>query len=184
MRTSRDSFRWVALGTLVAVVLVGCGGGGDSHPNSPPIAVVGAAQTVAKRSLVTLDGSGSHDPDGNSITYSWTQTAGPSVVLSSTTAVKPQFTAPGVSASLSFSLTVNDGQPDKRIHEWSPVHVSESIPKRSRTTRLPSLAILLRSGFKRRCSFSAHSLWATITLGPFSGTVSASRSVSRIFATS
>ena len=110
MRTSRDSFRWVALGTLVAVVLVGCGGGGDSHPNSPPIAVVGAAQTVAKRSLVTLDGSGSHDPDGNSITYSWTQTAGPSVVLSSTTAVKPQFTAPGVSASLSFSLTVNDGQ--------------------------------------------------------------------------
>src|SRR5258708_362623 len=111
MRTSRESLRWVALGILVGVVLVGCsGGGGGSHSNSPPIAVVGAAQTVAKRSLVTLDGSASHDPDGNSITYSWTQTAGPSVVLSSATAVKPQFTAPGVSGSLSFSLTVNDGQ--------------------------------------------------------------------------
>src|SRR5258707_15899413 len=111
MRTSRDSLRWVALGILVGAVLVGCsGGGGGSHSNSPPIAVVGAAQTVAKRSLVTLDGSASHDPDGNSITYSWTQTAGPSVVLSSATAVKPQVTAPGVSGSLSFSFTVNDGQ--------------------------------------------------------------------------
>jgi hypothetical protein len=65
---------------------------------------------VAKRSLVTLDGSGSHDPDANSITYSWTQTAGPGVVLNSATAAKPQFTAPGAAGSLSFSLTVNDGQ--------------------------------------------------------------------------
>src|ERR1700722_914772 len=65
---------------------------------------------VAKRSLVTLDGSGSHDPEGSSIAYTWTQTAGPTVVLSSATAVKPQFTAPDVSGSLSFSLTVNDGQ--------------------------------------------------------------------------
>jgi hypothetical protein len=109
MRTNRASLRCWALSMLVGVVLVGCGGGG-SQSNSPPIAVVGAAQTVAKRSLVTLDGSGSHDPDGDPITYSWTQTAGPSVVLSSATAVKPQFTAPGVSGSLSFSLTVNNGQ--------------------------------------------------------------------------
>jgi hypothetical protein len=111
MRAGRDSIRWVAL-ILVAVVLAACGGGGGgaSRSNGPPIAVTGAAQTVAKRALVTLDGSGSHDPDANSITYSWTQTAGPSVVLSSATAVKPQFTAPSVSGTLSFSLTVNDGQ--------------------------------------------------------------------------
>jgi hypothetical protein len=110
MRTSRDSLLWVAQCVLVTVVLAGCGGGGSSHPNNPPIAVAGAAQTVAKRSLVTLDGSGSHDPDANSITYSWTQTAGPGVVLNSATAAKPQFTAPGAAGSLSFSLTVNDGQ--------------------------------------------------------------------------
>jgi hypothetical protein len=109
MGISTDSVRWVALGIAVGVVLIGCGGGGSAS-NSPPVAVVGAAQTVAKRSLVTLDGSGSHDPDGNSITYSWTQTAGAGVTLSSATAVKPQFTAPGVAGSLSFSLTVNDGQ--------------------------------------------------------------------------
>src|SRR5258708_32153075 len=94
MRTSRDSLRWVALGILVGVVLDGCSGGGDSHSNSPPIAVVGAAQTVAKRSLVTLDGSASRDPDGNSITYSWTPTAGPSVGLTSATAGKPPVTPP------------------------------------------------------------------------------------------
>jgi len=109
MRTSRDSLRCVALGILVGVVLVGCGGGG-SHSNSPPIAVIGAAQTVAKRSLVTLDGSGSHDPDGNSITFSWTQTAGPSVMLISATTVKTAVHGARRFGILSFSLTVNDGQ--------------------------------------------------------------------------
>src|SRR5262249_40088158 len=60
---------------------------------------------------VALDGSGSTDPNGDPITYLWSQTSGPVVTLSSTTAQKPTFTAPTVTTStdLVFSLVVNDG---------------------------------------------------------------------------
>ncbi|HEY5247035.1 MAG TPA: hypothetical protein VIJ15_01090, partial [Dermatophilaceae bacterium] len=80
--------------------------------NQAPIANAGSPQTVASAaSPVTLDGSGSSDPDSGpgSLTYAWSQTAGPAVTLSSTTAQKPTFTAPAGPTSLTFSLTVNDG---------------------------------------------------------------------------
>jgi LmbE family N-acetylglucosaminyl deacetylase len=77
--------------------------------NNPPIANAGANQFVSPGSTVQLDGSGSYDPNGNP-TYNWTQTAGPSVTLSSPTAVKPTFTAPSDSATLTFQLVVTDGQ--------------------------------------------------------------------------
>ena len=39
--------------------------------------------------MVTLNGSGSSDPDGSIANYAWTQTAGtPAVTLSSSTAVQ------------------------------------------------------------------------------------------------
>ncbi|MFL6369431.1 MAG: PKD domain-containing protein, partial [Nitrososphaeraceae archaeon] len=59
-----------------------------------PIAVVGPDQTVNESSLVTLDGSASHDPDGDTITFAWTQMSGPPVQLSSANQAKTSFTAP------------------------------------------------------------------------------------------
>ncbi len=51
--------------------------------NSAPTAAAGADQRVASGAAVTLDGSAS-DPGnaGQSLTYAWTQTSGPNVVLS------------------------------------------------------------------------------------------------------
>ena len=74
-----------------------------------PVAVAGAPQTAAAGATVQLDGSGSYDPEGQSLTYKWTQTAGPSISLSSSTAAKPTFTAPAGPANLTFSLTVTAG---------------------------------------------------------------------------
>jgi hypothetical protein len=80
--------------------------------NPVPVANAGTAQTVNTGSTVTLDGSGSRDADNDPLTYTWTQTGGPAVPLSSRTVQKPTFTAPATPATLTFSLVVRDGQVD------------------------------------------------------------------------
>lgn len=80
--------------------------------NAAPTADAGTAQTVAGRSVVSLDATGSSDADGDPLTYGWVQTSGPSVSLSDATAAQPTFTAPqGATSSqvLSFEVTVSDG---------------------------------------------------------------------------
>ena len=76
--------------------------------NWPPVADAGNDQMVAPAASVTLDASGSTDPDGDSLTYAWTQPAGPSVTLSSTSAASPTFTAPSSATTLTFRLRVTD----------------------------------------------------------------------------
>ena len=70
-------------------------------------------------SLVTLDGNSSHSPDGKPISFSWTQIAGPTVVLSGTNTSKATFIAPNVYSStiMFFKLTVMDttGMSDSAI---------------------------------------------------------------------
>ena len=84
--------------------------------NRAPNAVAGGSQTAVSGTAVTLDGSGSNDPDGDTLTYAWTQTLGPAVVLSNANAVTATFTAPNVSLNtvLRFQLQVSDpgGQVD------------------------------------------------------------------------
>ena len=77
--------------------------------NLPPVANAGPDQTVTPGGEVALDGSGSLDPDsGDTLSYVWRQTVGPSVVLSSTTVANPTFTAPSSPTTLRFRLTVTD----------------------------------------------------------------------------
>jgi hypothetical protein len=86
--------------------------------NQVPIAVAGADQTVEEGLVVTLDGSGSSDPDGDSITYQWTQVSGIPVTLSDATSVNPDFIAPtGLTHNevLTFELLVSDGQVSSTI---------------------------------------------------------------------
>lgn len=82
-------------------------------PNTPPTANAGMDQTVIEYNRVTLDGSGSFDPDYDIRSYLWQQTAGPDVALSNASAISPTFTAPDVGlnegpVTLTFQLTVED----------------------------------------------------------------------------
>jgi len=85
----------------------------DTHSitatNEPPVADARPGQSVTIGDVVTLDGSGSSDPDGHMpLAYGWAQVGGPDVSLSSSATVSPTFTAPGTPTVLTFTLTVTD----------------------------------------------------------------------------
>jgi len=93
----------------------GSGGGGVTGPlNRAPVSNAGGAQSVDEFATVNLDGSASSDPDGDTITFAWTQTAGSSVTISNGDTAQASFDAPDVTAVntpdvLTFQLQVNDG---------------------------------------------------------------------------
>ena len=85
-----------------------------SSGNSPPSADAGPDQSVLVNDLVTLDGSGSTDPDGDTLTFAWAITGTPALsaaTLSDPGAVAPTFTVdrPG---DYVVQLVVNDGLAD------------------------------------------------------------------------
>ena len=80
--------------------------------NAPPKANAGPDQKVGVGNPVTLDGSGSSDADGDSLTYSWSfvsKPAGSSASLSGATSVSATFT-PDVLGQYTVRLTVSDGK--------------------------------------------------------------------------
>jgi PKD repeat protein len=77
--------------------------------NATPLANAGADQIVFVNSTVTLNGSGSTDPDGHTpLVYRWTQTDGTNVVLNNASNVTATFSAPTTPQVLSFTLRVSD----------------------------------------------------------------------------
>lgn len=80
----------------------------------PPVAVVGPNQSVKVGDSIVLDGSLSHDPSGDALSFKWAfveRPAGSLTALNSSTAAQPSFTAdlPGL---YTLQLVVNDGRSD------------------------------------------------------------------------
>ncbi|MCK9901284.1 PKD domain-containing protein [Glutamicibacter sp. V16R2B1] len=90
--------------------------------NAPPTANAGPDQLGIVDSPVTLDGTGSSDPDGTIAAYAWTQVSGPAVTLSSASAAQPTFTPTAV-GSYTFGLIVTDNGGDTSLQDTVTISV-------------------------------------------------------------
>lgn len=119
--------------------MVGCGGGGGGGCHSAALGLLGAsgcsnsnevdlspvagiAGPVAARTqtALTLDGSGSRDPEGRTLTHLWElreRPAGSNATLSSERAVKATLT-PDLPGRYVVRLTVNDGRNASQPADW------------------------------------------------------------------
>ncbi|MEW5795918.1 MAG: Ig-like domain-containing protein [Candidatus Zixiibacteriota bacterium] len=80
-----------------------------TNTNRRPVANAGPDQfDLPAGQPVQLDGSGSSDPDLESLTFAWVQVGGVAVSLSSTTSATPTFTPTALDTYV-FELTVFDG---------------------------------------------------------------------------
>ncbi|MEE9207639.1 MAG: PKD domain-containing protein [Gemmatimonadota bacterium] len=112
----RTALRLSQIAALPFLVLA-CGG--DDQPmqpvpgNNAPTAVISAnpASVPAgdgNMTVVTLDGTGSTDPDGDSLSYAWTVANGTFVNGTTASSATAEVTFPGTGA-YAVTLTVNDG---------------------------------------------------------------------------
>ena len=99
--------------------------------NVSPIANAGQDQAVPVGDPVFLDGQGSTDPDGLSLTFMWSmvsQPVGSSATLSDPTSPTPDF-VPNVAGTYLIQLMVNDGTADSEPDTASITAASEgSVP--------------------------------------------------------
>ena len=118
-------------------VLVACAGGGSgdsskggtnpgssSSTNATPVArATGPSVAPVVGTLVSLDGSGSTDPEGSALTYAWTLSAptGSSAALTGSKTSNATFT-PDVAGTFVATLVVNDGAKDS-----APVTVTVTV---------------------------------------------------------
>lgn len=115
-----------AFASVLCLGLSACGGGGGNTPPSPPPVTVvpppvNAAPTIDiatpdgtaadELQVLTLDASGSSDPENDTLSFVWTQASGPAAVLSAMDTATVTVTLPEVDATqmLTFELTVSDG---------------------------------------------------------------------------
>ncbi len=77
--------------------------------NRPPVANAGADGVIVLGGVATLDGTASSDPDGDTLSYAWTQTAGTTTPISNANQASASV-APLAAGSYSFTLTVTDAR--------------------------------------------------------------------------
>jgi len=115
-----------------------------SNLNQSPTADAGPDQTVNESTVVTLNGSGSSDPDLDALSFNWLQTGGPLVTLTGGTTASPNFTAPSVGVggvTLTFRLIVSDGQASSAA-DTVIVHVQDTNDPPVCTLAQPSVESL------------------------------------------
>lgn len=105
---------FVVLVITVALLLIGAGSKQVPGPNRKPVANAGMDKVVPRYATVFLDGSNSHDPDGDKITYEWQVIAAPQNipprVFTGQRTVRNCRFRPDIIGTYIVALTVYDGK--------------------------------------------------------------------------
>jgi hypothetical protein len=75
--------------------------------NLPPVAAILPFGGISN-GIFVLDGSASSDPNGDELTFAWSQLAGTTVGIDDAAAVAPTFTLPGTNELLTIQLIASD----------------------------------------------------------------------------
>jgi pectate lyase len=116
---------------LTTLMLYGCGSDtsatvkSDAQPqesttpssNHEPTANIRAPADLTSGETGSLDGSHSSDPDGDTLSYQWIQTAGPDITLTDSSNSSLTIVAPSVAqpTQITFQLTVHDGEASNSV---------------------------------------------------------------------
>lgn len=118
--------------------------------NDAPIADAGPDQIGVQAGPITLDGSNSSDPEGDPITFQWTQTGGPTASIAGANTARATFTA-AEGASYSFRLAVTD---DKGAQSVARVNVTVARTPQVRILRFVASPQQIRAGESSTLSWS------------------------------
>jgi uncharacterized cupredoxin-like copper-binding protein len=136
--------------------------------SSPPIADAGPNQLNVNAGTITLDGSGSYDPLGLTLTYNWVQISGPTATLSSPTTPKTTFTAVA-GQNYAFRLTVKntDG-----LQATATTQVTTVSPGQVRILQFSAAPASITAGQSSTLNWVVENA-TTVTITPTLGSVDA-----------
>src|SRR5262249_46463986 len=73
--------------------------------NRPPVAKISAPGSAKKGTGAVLSGTGSTDPDGDTLTYAWSQTSGPTVTFTGGNTANASFVMPDSPVGIQLKVT-------------------------------------------------------------------------------
>jgi len=136
--------------------------------SSPPIANAGPSQSNIAAGTVTLNGSGSYDPLGETLTYQWTQISGPGVALNNANAAVATFTA-AAGQTYVFKLTVTntDG-----LSSSATTSVSTATPQQVQVLQFTANPANIQAGQSSTLTWVVQNA-TSVTISPGVGSVNA-----------
>ncbi|HEU0118984.1 MAG TPA: PKD domain-containing protein, partial [Bryobacteraceae bacterium] len=143
--------------------------------NGAPIADAGGDKSNAPEGSITLDGSASYDPDGDPITYQWTQVAGPTVAINNPTAAVASFTG-AAGQSYTFRLTVKDDQGGQGVARAT---ITVRAPQQVRILRFTANPIQVRAGQPVNLSWLIENA-ESATISPVVGAVNSTQGSTQV----